>query len=271
MNKKIKLFLFIFVVISGFIFAGAEWTVKTVTTSTKKHGDNSTIIAKVYTDGINVRQEFVKIESKGRDQNPYEGQDIYWLYKGKEDVVYIVNKNDKTYMALPIDAMLQLSKMVGKIVKFEIEDYNIKKTELAPQVINGFKCKHVKLLITYKMKMKIAFIKKTMKIEEEKEIWGSKDFKYFNNFESAFVKRNYKTGFEELDEAIAKEIGMYKDLGFPIKTVRTSIERDKKNKIKGKTVTTTEIMDVKEKNFSKSFFEIPQDYQREERNGGSPF
>jgi len=270
MSKKVKLTLIVFLLSIGFVFAGAEWTLKTVTTSTKKHGPNSTIIAKVFTDGVNIRQQFVEIKSKNSKESPYEGEDVYWLYRGKEDVIYVVNTKDKTYTAVSLDTMLQMTRAIGKIVKFEIKDYNIKKTILPDEVVNGFKCKHVKLYITYKMKMKIAFIKKTVNVEEEKELWGSKDFKYFKNMESAFIKKNFKTGFEELDDAIQQEVNITKDLGFPIKTIEVSIDRDKKGKIKGKTITTTELLNVKVKNFSKSFFEIPKDYQLMEREN-TPF
>ncbi len=274
MNKRVRFILtitFILILSFSFAFAGAEWTLKTVTTSTKKHGHNTTVIAKVYTDGVNIREEFVKIEGSGSQGNPYEGSGLYWIYRGKENVVYIVNPQEKSYMVVPIDSMLQLTRAIGKIVKFSIEDYNIKKTVLAPETVNGFKCNHVKLLITYKMKMKIAFIKKTINYEEEKEIWASKDFKYFNNYENAFLDKEFKTGFDELDEAIKEELGTYKNLGFPIKTISTTIERDKKGKIKGKTITTSEVLDVKPRNFDKSFFEIPKDFNNNTQQRRTPF
>ena len=136
-----------------------------------------------------------------------------------------------------------------------IEDYNINKEVLSPEVVNGFKCNHIKLHITYKMKMKIAFIKKTFNVEEVKEIWATKDFKYFNDYNNPFIKKNFKTGFEELDKAIKEQIGMYKEIGFPIKTITISIQNKKETK------TVTEVSNVQQKTFPKSFFEIPKDYQ----------
>jgi hypothetical protein len=250
--KKLKLFSLILLLSFSFLFAGAEWTMKTTVISKKKR-NNSTSIMKIFTDGSNVKQIFEEIEGKRR--KGFEGDEYYWLYKTGEDMIYIVNTKDKSYFPMSIDSILQMSQMVSKIVKFEIKDYNINKEVLSPEVVNGFKCNHIKLHITYKMKMKIAFIKKTFNVEEVKEIWATKDFKYFNDYNNPFIKKNFKTGFEELDKAIKEQIGMYKEIGFPIKTITISIQNKKETK------TVTEVSNVQQKTFPKSFFEIPKDYQ----------
>ncbi len=250
--KKLKALTIILLLSFSFLFAGAEWTMKTTVTSKKKK-NNTTTIMKFYTDGSNVKQVFVEIE--GKRKQGFEGDNYYWLYKTGEDLIYIVNTKEKSYFPMSIDSILQMSQLVSKIVKFEIKDYNIKKETLAPEVINGFKCNHIKLYITYKMKMKIAFIKKTFDVEEVKEIWATKDFKYFNDYNNPFIKKNFKTGFEELDKAIKEQMGMYKKIGFPIKTITISKQNKKE------TITVSEVSDVKEKTFPKSFFEIPKDYQ----------
>ena len=111
------------------------------------------------------------------------------------------------------------------------------------------------------MKMKIAFIKTTMKIHEEKEIWATKNLPALKEINDAFLTKNYKTGIEDLDDMIQKEIAQQKKIGFPIKTIIHTIQKNKKGKVKSETTTIMEVTKIKSKSFPASFFTIPEDYE----------
>ena len=112
------------------------------------------------------------------------------------------------------------------------------------------------------MKMKIAFIKKTMRMHEVKEIWGTNKKAGFNEMNQAFLRKDFKTGIPDLDELIRKEMEKQKKIGFPLKVITHSLQKTKKGKVKSKSTSTMTVTKINAKNFPKSFFEIPGNYDR---------
>ena len=236
-------------------FAGIEWTSKISTTAKKKRNRNEMVLKMAAQHGV-VRQDYISVERK---QGMIK-ENTYWIFNSKDNMIYVVNPDDKTVIPMSLDYMLNMAQMANKIVKIKIEDYKAESRTIGIERVNGFNCKHIKLTTDYTMKMKIAFIKKQLIIHEEKEIWGSKSIKGLSHLNSMFLNKNFKTGFKDLDALIKKQMAQNKDLGFPVKTIVRQIHKNKKGKVKSDITTTTTIENIISKKFPNSYFEIPKGY-----------
>ena len=269
MNKK-RLFslgvVVIYVLVSFTVlsFAGIEWTTSIKTTGKGKRANNE-IDAHTHAQGGNVKQVFEGVVN----EDMFHFQDGYWLYKANEDNIYIVNDKKHNYMVIPMDGLLQMTGMLGQLVKIEISDLSINTEVLPEETLLGYPCNHLIITTDYTMKMKIAIIKKTMKFHEEKEIWGTTKVPGFNEINQEFLKKDFKTGIPDLDEMIQKQLEQQKKIGFPLKVITRTIQKDKKGKVKSEATTTMTVTKINTKNFPKSFFEIPEDYQEAEFSSDS--
>jgi len=254
--KKLLTIAILIALVAGFSFAGVEWSTRLTSQSTEKR-QNYEMTSSLYAQGGDVKQVFENAPKK----NDLYVQDGYWLYKGKENMIYIVNDKEKTVMPMSLDSLAQMAGFVGQLVKIEITDHTISAEELGSETILGYPCQHIKIVSDYTMKMKIAFIKKTMTIHEEKEIWGSANIKYFQEVNAAFLKKDFKTGFAQLDEMIEKEMKAQKNIGLPLKMITHTQQKDKKGKVASDTTLTMEMVKIAAGNFPASLFEIPKDYK----------
>ncbi len=256
MKKNLSLVLII-VCVALYSFAGVEW-IQTITTHGKGKWANNDIISHVYAEKGNLKQVFEGISN----ENMFYFQDGYWLYKANDEIIYIVNDRNMTYMEMSLDGLLQMLGMFGKLVKVSITDHTIDTEVLPKETIAGYSCNHIKITTDYKMKVKIAFIKKKMIVHEVKEIWASSSMPGLGEINKMFKKKDIKTGIPDLDQFIQKEIEQQKKLGFPLKVVTLQIQKNKKGKVKSKNSTTVEVSKIKTKTFPKGFFEIPGEYDR---------
>jgi len=254
--KKFLTIITLILILVSFSFSGIEWTSE-ITTQGKKKKDNNKITSHVYAQKGFLKQVFETIDK----ENQFYTKEGYWLFKANENNVYIVNDKDKTYQELSLDVILQLTGMFGKLFKIKILNHTIHSEKLNRESVEGYSCNHMKLTTDYTMKMKIAIIKKTVIVNEVKEIWSIPNLKSFNEINNTFLKKDIKTGIPELDELIKKQIEEQGKIGFPVKVITHTIQKSKKGKITKDTITTMKISNIKFKNFSKSFFEIPGDYQ----------
>jgi len=255
--KKMIIFLMITAFTAGIVFSGVEWTT-TIKIEGKSKKQGNEIIARTYAQDGNVKQEFTTVSN----ESMFYAKDSYWLYKANEDNIYIVNDKKKNYMVLNLDALLQMTGMMGSLVKITISDYKISSEALPGESVAGFDCNHVKIVSDYTMKMKITIFKKTIIVHEEKEIWGSDAVPGLKDMHQGFLKKNIKTGFEDLDEMIKKEMEKQKQIGFPLKTVTVQAQLDKKGKVQGETKTTMTVSDFQEKTIPATAFEIPACYEK---------
>jgi len=255
--KKLTVFLLFFVLIS-FTFAGVEWKSKVTAIDENNHENEMTIHSYAQDGNVKVNYENVTNEKAGM----YQSEGIDWLYRTKENTMYIINHEEKTVMPMEIDQMLQISKATAGVVKIEIKDYEVKHETLAPENILGYKCSHIKIITDYIMKVKITVFKKTFKVHEEKEIWGTKNIKGLEEISKSFINKEYKTGFEEMDKMIEEQTGLYEKVGFPLKTITFNQQKNKKGtKALGESTTTTEVIEFKTKPLDSSMFEVPEDYE----------
>ena len=255
--KNFRVLVVLVVLMSSLVFAGVEYTSKITTTGDKK-SMNSEMTSTLYAQGGDVKQVYKNVP---KQQQGLMSEDGYWLYKGKDSTLYIVNDKEKTVTPMSLDSMLQMTQMAGQLVKIEIEDHKVKTESLGKANILGYSCDHIRITSSYTMRMKITFIKKTIMVEEVKEIWASNNLDFIKDINRAFYEKDFKTGWEDLDKMIQREMKQMRKIGFPLKTVTRTINKNKKGKVKSDQTTTMEILDMKAKNFPASFFEIPKDYE----------
>ena len=257
--KKVNLLLVAIWLFTVFSFAGVEWTTSIKTTGKGKKANNE-IDAHTYAQGGNVKQVFEGVVN----ETMFQTQDGYWLYKANEDNIYIVNDKKYNYMVIPMDGMLQMTGMLGQLFKFEILDHTINTEVLPGETLMGYPCNHLKVTTDYTMKIKIAFIKKTMKFHKVDEIWSTAKIPGFNEINPGFLKKDFKTGIPDLDKMIQKNIEQQKKIGFPLKVITQITQMNKKGKVKSQTSTTLTVSKINTKNFHASFFEIPANYDHVE-------
>lgn len=257
--KKMLIVLTLVCVFTFFSFAGIEWSMKTTSEGQKK-GESKSFTAQVYAQTGDLKQVFADVSNA----DDFHMKDGYWLFKGSEENIYIVNEKEKSYMEMPLDLLVQLTGFIGQLVKIEILDHTINVEKLGSETIAGYNCNRLKLTTDYTMKMKIAFIKKTIKVHEVKEIWAVPNLKDFNELNQTFLKKDFKSGIPDLDELIKEQMEQQGKIGFPLKTVAHNVQSSTKGKVMSDTTTTMEVTGIKFTNFPKSFFEIPTGYQKME-------
>ena len=242
-----------------FSFGGVEWITSIKTVGKGKKANNE-IDAHAYAQAGNVKQVFEGVVN----EDMFHSQDGYWLYRSNEDNIYIVNDKKHNYMIISMDGLLQMTGMLGQLVKIEILDHTINTEVLPDETLLGYPCTHLKVTTDYTMKIKIAFIKKKMSIHEEKEVWGTTQMPGLKEINPGFLKKEFKTGIPDLDEMIQKQVEQQKQIGFPLKTISHTFHKDKKGNLKNETVTTMTVSKIESKNFPEAFFEIPANYDHVE-------
>jgi len=262
-TKKILLFIMIIGIFTVFSFAGIEWFTTMTTTTQKGKSPENNITSHAYAQAGNVKQVFEGVNK----EDQFYFRDGYWLYRADDANIYIVNDKKSEYMVFSLDELLQMTGMMGKLVKIQITDQTVNTEVLPDETLLGYSCTHLKITSSYTMKMKIAFIKQTMAVEEEKEIWGAANLPGLQEIHKGFLKKGYKTGLPDLDELIAKQMEQQKKIGFPLKMITHSINKDKKGNVKGESTNTITVTKIESKNIPASFFEIPASYKRLEGPG----
>ncbi|MCP5103413.1 MAG: DUF4412 domain-containing protein, partial [bacterium] len=185
--KKSFLIILVTVCFALYSFAGVEW-ISNITTHGKGKRANNEIISYVYAEEGNLKQTFEGVSN----ENPFYFQDGYWLFKAGSDMIYVVNDRKKTYMEMSLDGLLQMLGMFGQLVKIEITDHTIDTEVLPKETISGYSCNHIKITSDYRMKIKIAFIKKKMIVHEVKEIWATPEMPGLNEINKYFLNKDIK-------------------------------------------------------------------------------
>jgi hypothetical protein len=244
-------------------FAGVEWRTKTETVA-KAKGQSNTIVMQVYAGNGNVKQVFESVA----DENDMFQKGSYWLFKADDSALYLVNPTEKTYSRLPMNALMQMTGVVGKLIKIKIKNPVINNEKLGVETVLGYTCLHSKQLLEYDMEVKVVFIKTKSHEKVEKEIWSTAKFKGMSEMAEAFRFRDFKTGMEDLDNLIEEQIKADAELGFPLKMITVNTSIDKKGNAKETSRQTMEVLSVGSKNIPASFFAIPAGYEEKQMGFG---
>ncbi|MCP4148909.1 MAG: DUF4412 domain-containing protein [bacterium] len=260
--KKFFVLISMILFLGHVLFAGTEW-VSFIKIDSKKKKQSNAMDMHTYAQNGNVKQVFKGVER----ENHFYSQEGYWLFKAADANIYVVDSAKRTYMVLALDQLLQMTGMLGSLVKITIKEHKIDTQVLPDEKILGYNCTHLKIDTKYTMKIKIAFIKKTLRIHEIKEIWGSPDVPGLDQMHKSFLEKDFSTGIEDLDEMIRQQLKQQKKVGFPLKTITHNMHLSKKGKVKMETTTTMTVKKIEKKDFPKTFFEIPADYEHIEMPG----
>jgi len=236
-------------------FGGVEWKAQLLT---KVKDKEATITTHSYAQKGMVREEYVEV---GKSESPLTKKGIYWLYKGDANTVYIVDPEEKTYLALSVDSLMQFAGAITQFMKMTISNFSVEVKELGDETIDSYLCKHITINSSYDMEMKIAIMKVKSHIEQSKELWATNAIS-LKEFAAAFRTKPFKTGMKGLDTLIQKEMAAYKDLGFVIKSITTQKTSDVKGKISEESITEMTISDINVKDLSDDLFTIPADYKQ---------
>jgi acetyltransferase-like isoleucine patch superfamily enzyme len=255
MKKTLLIALFI-LIFAASTFAGVEWRARTVTAAQAK-GQSNTIEMQIFAQGGNVKQVFEIV----KDENEMFQKGSYWLFKAADSSFYLVNPTEKTYSRLPMNAMMQMAGVVGKLVKIKIKNPVVNNEKLGTEVVLGYPCQHSKLLMEYDMEVKIAIIKSKSHVKVEKEVWATPKVKAMSEMAEAFRFRDFKTGMEDLDDLIEQQMKAEAEQGFPLKMITVNTTVDKKGNVKETSRTTMEVLSLGNKNLPASFFEVPAGYE----------
>jgi hypothetical protein len=246
------LIVFVLLAQTGWVFAGIEWDAKIVSS---RAGKEELVMTHVSAQEGNLREEYIEA---GTD-NILMKKGSYWLYKSAENVVYIVDPEEKTFMAVSIDSLGQLLGSLGKFMQVKISNPKVEVVKLAPEKIGTYDCNHININTSYDSEMKILIMKVKSHVEQSKEVWATNAIST-QELAGSFMAKSYKTGMGELDEVLAKEMEAYKDLGFTVKSVTTD-----KSTAGNKTETSSTEMTVSNiatKKLDSGLFVVPADYKQ---------
>lgn len=254
--KRLAYMTLVLIVAALSLDAGVVWKTRMVVESENKAQRND-VLSTAMAQGGDVRVQFEEVKKK----DTLYSDKIWWLFKNKEKMMYIINDKEKTIMPMSVDGMLQMAGALGELVKITISDATASVEDLGTETVMGLPCKHVRINREYTMVMKIAIIKKTMMIKETRDVWGSREVQGLSEIGAAYLGKDLRTGHEALDDLIQKEAKLMEGVGFPLKTVSKQIQMNKKGKPQGETTTTTEVLSMETKGLDAAFFELPQGYQ----------
>lgn len=253
-------FLFLLVLQAGLVFSGIEWQAKNITKTGDK--EENVFLSLCYAQNGNVREEFVET---GKKSDPFRKKGGYWIYRSGTETITIVDPEEKTYMEIDMNKILQIGGAVAKFIKMSITNPTVEVEKLGSENFGQYKCNHILIKSSYDIETKIAILKTKSHVEETKELWATEDIPSME-VAGGFQKKSFKTGIDELDTLIEKEMKAQKDLGFVIKSITTQKNINKK----GKTETTVMEMTVSNvtfKNLPEEIFKVPAGYKKVEFPG----
>lgn len=261
MKKRIALlWLLIILLQASLVFGGIEWQAKTVSKIGEK--EETYFLSHCYAQGGKVREEFVEI---GNKSDPSHKRGGYWIYRSGTETVIIVDPEEKTYMEIDMGKILQTSGVIAKLIKFTITNPKVEVTKTEAEIVGNYKCNKFLIKTSYDVETKIAIIKTKTHVEEIKEIWATDDIPSIE-IAGGFSNKSFKTGFEDLDILIQKEMQAQKDIGFVLKSITTQNNTDKKGKTQT-TITEMNVTDIALKNLSEDLFKVPAGYKKVEFPG----
>lgn len=171
-------------------------------------------------------------------------------------LIYFLNPQNKTYWKINAESLKTMGesamKMMKKFAKMKYSDIYVGIVPIENGgKIAGYNTDKYKVVVKYTVMMKILFKKMKTPIKQESEIYATKDFS-INDFDVYTFQNMFSTGIPEIDSQIH---GKLKTIGFPLKTVNYSYNKDKLESI-----TTFEILEIKKTSVSDKMFKIPSDY-----------
>ena len=209
----------------------------------------------------------------------------YLLTQDGGKTLLLVDPKEKTYAEWNLEAMLQMFGSVlqamGPVLDVTIDGVEVETLEKGSGgELLGYPVTRAKYRTTYTTTLKILGMKRQSTTETVQEIWSTDALD--DVALGVWLRGAAPTGFEELDELVAAEVGKLE--GFPLKTVAVSTTTGQKGKRSQETRTTTEVTSLDgSADVPAPTFELPAGYTRsealvpqaaeegDEEEDGSPF
>jgi hypothetical protein len=238
------------------VFAGFHYKSTTHMENTQARGPLNDMQVEGWADGGKSRVEFRE------SSNPILKRGSYLIAKDSGKTVFLVNPEDKTYMAWDVESMLggmgNMMNGVGALLKIEISDPKVEKiSEEDGGTLLGYPTRHVRYRTSYSMTMKVLGRGNTNDVVIDQDLWMAP--KLLDPALGVWL-RTPRTGNEQIDKLIKAEMG--KIQGIPLKTISVNTSTDKKRGSTQVTKTTTEVTQIDPAaKVPASSFEIPAGYR----------
>lgn len=237
------------------------------TTRTEAAQGKQAIVADGWVDGDNAKIVFTASD------NPMFGEGAYLLSSDGGRTVYLVNPEEKTYMAFDpsqlaaaAGAMLQA---MGPMVKISFTNHRIEKLAEEPgPKLHGYDTTHYRFRVAYDSDIRVMGMGQKSSNETVTDTWtttalGDAGF-------GAYLRKDPpRTGIADLDKMIEAEMAQGVR-GLPLKMVAVTTSKDQKGRETTAT-TTMEVTSLREEAIPASTFALPKGYERVEMTAAAPF
>jgi len=237
--------------------AAAYYFESTTTTTGDGLGRNGQVMnVRAWIDGPNAKVEFTE-----GDQMGFFTEGSYMLTTDGGQIIYLVNPAERTYSEMDIDQMLSMATSImeaaGGIVKMEFSNLSNERVAEGPgEEILGYPTTRYEYRTGYTMSMGVLGFKRSMRNENQQEIWCTDDFDAdAEGFRVWLSPDRLRTGNPELDELIESQYQGLDCLPLRMRTTSTTTGE------RGREQTTSSTMEVtvlrEESSIGASAFELP--------------
>ncbi|MEO0225411.1 MAG: DUF4412 domain-containing protein [candidate division WOR-3 bacterium] len=253
LKRSIKVYVFLIIILTGFAFAGLQWQ---MVVKSESMGKQSKMKMQIYAQKGNVREEFIEVD---RSEGILNTPGAYWLYRGNENSIYIVNPKEKNYLTMNLDSIQQAASTMMQQVQIKVNNLKVDVKQLPSEVVAGYKCKHININTSYDLEMNFSGMNMKTKVERSEEVWGTSSIST-SELADAFRRKTFKTGIKDIDSLVQINIESQKDLGFIIKIVNVEKTTDFSGRTTTRKTESTNL-NIITKSLPNNLFSIPKDYK----------
>lgn len=253
--------------LTGTATAGIRYEAMTVT-SNDSNGTVVTTKVEVRVDGENTRIDFRELDGPGV---PGMGEGGHLVSTDGGKTLFIVNPQEKTYMAMSSSAMLpaagSVESVMAQTVSIRFDRPKVEDLGSAPgETMHGFTTTKVKRRVSYDMGLEILGMEAVSHVDSEQEMWLTTEIPDAG-FGVWMRSEPPATGIDGLDEVIASQATSIK--GSLLKSITRTRTSEAKGKRTSVTRTVQEVTAVEEVELDLGLFVIPANYERVDMPTGS--
>ena len=232
---------------------------RATTKSEGAHGAAQSMEVEAWVDGPNAKILFANSD------NPMLGTGTYIISNDGGETLFLVNPEEKTYSQLDLGALMAgagaMLKAMGPMMKISFSNQKVEKlAEEAGPTILGYATTHYKFHTSYDSSIKVMGMGQSSHNDSVTDTWTTTELSDAGF--SAWLRREPRTGIEDLDNMIAAEVskGIH---GVPLKMASATTTKDQRGN-ETKTNTTMEVTALKQESVPAGTFAIPKDFERTE-------
>jgi hypothetical protein len=233
---------------------------RSTTRTEAERGQPMTIEAEGWVEGGSAKIAFRE------SANPMTPAGSYLLTRDGGATLLLVDPEEKTFAEWDLEAMLGavggIMQGMGPLLDFDIAGLEVEKLAEEPGgTIHGLPTTHVRYRTSYQMVITVLGMRRGSSVEQVQDIWAT-DALDDAGLE-VWLRKAPKTGFGEIDELLAAEVGKVR--GVALKMDSTSTTTGEKGKRSSVTRTTMEVTALERGvTIPPGTFEVPAGYRRVE-------